>query len=300
MKRYILWALLAVVLIATPVFARGPYQNFGETDTNSALNRAFDPTAGHDHDGTNSKLVSAALSGTLTFEGTTADANELTLSVTDPTGDTTVTLADASGTVMLSSLATNAPNVANSVTGGTNQLIFEGSGADASEAVIDAANVTADVVYRLPDAAAATYALMSSTLNTNAPDIANSVYGVSNGLTFEGATANGFETNVTPTDPTADQTITLPNASGTVPVQQSGFVLSKMWVVGDTIASGQTTKAVTVTGITTAAKCFATALETPTNACYIKQAIPTANTLTVGVNTDPGASNLDIAVLCFE
>ena len=35
-------------------------------------------------------------------------------------------------------------------------------------------------------------------------------------LVFEGSTANDFETTVTPTDPTADRTITLPDASGTV------------------------------------------------------------------------------------
>jgi hypothetical protein len=38
----------------------------------------------------------------------------------------------------------------------------------------------------------------------------------SGGLVFEGATKNAFETTVTVTDPTADRTITLPNASGTV------------------------------------------------------------------------------------
>lgn len=35
-------------------------------------------------------------------------------------------------------------------------------------------------------------------------------------IAFEGATANDFETTVTVTDPTADQTITLPDSSGTV------------------------------------------------------------------------------------
>jgi hypothetical protein len=35
-------------------------------------------------------------------------------------------------------------------------------------------------------------------------------------LVFEGATANDFETTVTATDPTADRTITLPDATGTV------------------------------------------------------------------------------------
>jgi len=39
-------------------------------------------------------------------------------------------------------------------------------------------------------------------------------------LAFEGATANAFETKLTVTDPTADRTVTLPNATGTV--HQSG------------------------------------------------------------------------------
>jgi len=57
---------------------------------------------------------------------------------------------------------------------------------------------------------------MQSTLATNGVDAANAVWGVSNGLRFEGATANGNETTITPTDPTGTRTITLPNASGTV------------------------------------------------------------------------------------
>jgi hypothetical protein len=43
--------------------------------------------------------------GSLTFEGSTADASETTLAVTDPTADRTVTLPDATGTVALLSLA---------------------------------------------------------------------------------------------------------------------------------------------------------------------------------------------------
>ena len=35
-------------------------------------------------------------------------------------------------------------------------------------------------------------------------------------ITFEGATNDGFETTITVTDPTADRTITFPDASGTV------------------------------------------------------------------------------------
>lgn len=40
-------------------------------------------------------------------------------------------------------------------------------------------------------------------------------------LAFEGSTADAFETSLTVVDPTADQTITLPNATGTVPLLES-------------------------------------------------------------------------------
>ena len=40
--------------------------------------------------------------------------------------------------------------------------------------------------------------------------------GSASSLSFEGATADGYETTIAITDPTADRTITLPNASGTV------------------------------------------------------------------------------------
>lgn len=39
---------------------------------------------------------------------------------------------------------------------------------------------------------------------------------VTTSVIFEGATANAFETTLTVTDPTQDNTITLPNSTGTV------------------------------------------------------------------------------------
>jgi hypothetical protein len=42
--------------------------------------------------------------------------------------------------------------------------------------------------------------------------------GSAGSLVFEGSTADGFETTLAVTDPTADNTITLPNSSGTVPL----------------------------------------------------------------------------------
>jgi len=150
---------------------------------------------------------------TMVFEGATADAYETTLSVTDPTADRTVTVPDAGGTVMLSSLATNGVDAANAVTGASNALLFEGATANEFEISVSPADPGADVTLTLP---AETAAVMVSSLVTNATDAANAFTVASNGLVFEGATANEFEGTVTVTDPTADRTWTLPDASGTV------------------------------------------------------------------------------------
>lgn len=110
--------------------------------------------------------------------------------------------------------------IATSIETLTSGLIFEGATANASETTLTAADPTADVTYLLPDAAAASYSLMSSTLATNAPDIANSVTGASAALVFEG-TADAHETSLTATDATADRTITIPNATGTMALSQA-------------------------------------------------------------------------------
>lgn len=118
-------------------------------------------------------------------------------------------------------------------------------------------------------------------------------------LVLEGTTNDDYETTVT-TEPTADRSITLPNAAGTIPLFQASFSASKMYVATDAVASGQTSKAVTVTGITTAAKCVASLAEVATNSVSVRAVVPTANTATVTVSGDPGASNADLVVICAE
>jgi hypothetical protein len=46
--------------------------------------------------------------------------------------------------------------------------------------------------------------------------------GSSQRLVYEGSTANAYETFVAATDPTADRTITFPDATGTVSLQGDG------------------------------------------------------------------------------
>jgi hypothetical protein len=62
--------------------------------------------------------------------------------------------------------------------------------------------------------------------------------GAAGSLTFEGSTANAFETTLAVTDPTADRTITLPNVSGTVVTTgDTGSVTSTM-IADSTIVDG--------------------------------------------------------------
>jgi hypothetical protein len=65
---------------------------------------------------------------------------------------------------------------------------------------------------------------------------ANPAFGSS--ITFEGATANDFETTVAVTDPTADRTITLPDATGTVVLADGS---GNITVSGNLTVSGTTT-----------------------------------------------------------
>jgi len=165
---------------------------------------------------TNGTTITNSVTGAsngLIWEGATADEYETTLSATDPTADRSVVLPNAGGTVMLSSLATNGADAANAVTGASNALVFEGATANDFETSITPTDPTADRSVVLPNAGGT---VMLSSLATNGADAANAVTGASNALVFEGATANDFETSLSPTDPTADNTVTLQDASGTV------------------------------------------------------------------------------------
>ena len=63
--------------------------------SSSSASSTYMPLAG----GTFTGAVTVGTGGSLVFEGATADANETTLAVTDPTADRTITLPDATTTV---------------------------------------------------------------------------------------------------------------------------------------------------------------------------------------------------------
>lgn len=72
------------------------------------------------------------------------------------------------------------------------------------------------------------------------------------GVVFEGATADAYETTLTVTDPTADRTITLPNVSGTVittgnlsDITDIGVFTGSITIEGATSDAFETTLAIT-------------------------------------------------------
>lgn len=172
--------------------------------------------AGFDVSGSTIAIVDKNLSidgaNPLIFEGATENTFETTITVTDPTADRTITIPNASGAVVLSSLTTNTTDAANSVTLGSSLVLFEGSAADDYETTVTVTNPTADRTITLPDTSGVVF------LANAVAEGANAIWGTANGFYAEGTTADDNETVFYATNPTGDRTITLPDASGMVHV----------------------------------------------------------------------------------
>ena len=152
-----------------------------------------------------SSSTATALGGTITFSGT---SNEVTVS--ESSGTVTIGLPDnvtvggnltITGNLNVNGSTTTVDSTTVSI---QNAFVFEGATDDAHETTLTTIDPTADRTISLPN--------VSGTIITtgNFTDITN--LGVlSGGITFEGSTADGNETTLAVTDPTADRTITLPD-----------------------------------------------------------------------------------------
>ncbi|QDP45713.1 MAG: hypothetical protein Tp125DCM114561_40 [Prokaryotic dsDNA virus sp.] len=168
----------------------------------------------------------------LMFEGTNSNGNETTVTVTDPTADRTITLPDATGTVMLQdSNGDSTINGALTVTGGDSGDVlltfltdrswqFQQTGDDGSTSLSLKANVDGKFFNILNSNSDADFAFFTSH-SSSTPFL---YIGEDAQIRFEGATANDHEIILTVTDPTADRTITLPDATGDVVLNESGTV----------------------------------------------------------------------------
>jgi hypothetical protein len=189
----------------------------------------------------------------ITFEGATANDFETTLTVTEPTADRTITFQDATGTVAFTGDITSAINAltTSDIEEGTNEYFTNERAQDAvgnnvgtgltytdSTGAISVTANTYDAYGAAASAQTAAESTASGYVSTHAGltethGATGAVVGTTNtqtltnktltspavdgnGIVFEGATANDFETTLTVTDPTSDKTITLPDATGTV------------------------------------------------------------------------------------
>ena len=106
--------------------------------------------------------VTLGAGNNIIFEGSTDDGFETTLTVTDPTADRTITLPNATTTLVgtdttqtLTNKTLSSPVFTGQVTGleiGFSQsIVFEGTTADAFELTLSAGEPTSDVTVTLPD-----------------------------------------------------------------------------------------------------------------------------------------------------
>ena len=137
-------------------------------------------------------------SGNITFEGSTANAFETSLTVTDPTADRTITFPDETGTVFTTASTIPISNLS------ANTITFGSTSAGLGSTQANILGLT-----RLESG--------EIVAGGSGAGTANSITLASGNITFEGSTADSDEIILTSTDASGgDKTITLPNATGTV------------------------------------------------------------------------------------
>ena len=147
----------------------------------------------------------------LVFEGASADAYETTWAFTDPTADRTITMPNATDTLIgkattdtLTNKTYDLGGTGNSLTGSLAE--FNSALQSDSFATLAGSNTLTNKTFTSPTINALTFASGQSTSGLNIG---------ANGIIFEGATADAYETTLTVADPTADHTITIPNSTMT-------------------------------------------------------------------------------------
>ena len=178
----------------------------------------------------NAGTMSGAFTGTMTmngvvlagasplvFEGASADAHETTLALVDPTADRTLSLPNATDTLIgkattdtLTNKSFDLGGTGNSLTGSLSE--FNAALQSATFATIDNADTLTNKTLTSPTINGGTF----SGAFTGTMDITGTVLSSASPLVFEGATADAHETTWAFTDPTGDRVISIPNATDTL------------------------------------------------------------------------------------
>ena len=195
-----------------------------DTDTQTLTNKTLtSPTInGGTFSGTftgTMDISGSVLSGAspLVFEGASADAHETTLAFVDPTSDRVVSLPNATDTLVgkattdtLTNKSFDLGGTGNSFTGTLSE--FNTALQGDSFSTLTGSDTLTNKTFTSPTINGGTY----SGSFTGTMDITGTVLSGASPLVFEGATDDAHETTWAFTDPTADRTITFPNATDTL------------------------------------------------------------------------------------
>jgi hypothetical protein len=106
----------------------------------------------------------------------------------------------------------------------SNTIIFEGSTDDDYETTLEVTDPTADRTITFQNASG-TVAFLSDVSGGGSPG-AFTTLTIDNNIVFEGATADANELTLSVTDPTADRTVNIPDASGTIVLKDTTDTLT--------------------------------------------------------------------------
>ena len=266
----------------------GPVLNAGEmgweSDTNKfKIGDGVNNWTSLDYFADINSTVNPAFGSSISFEGATANDFETTLAITDPTADRTITIPDATDTLVGRATTDTLTNKSislgsNTVTSTLAQLNTAISDADvaslAGTETLTNKTLTTPTISSIINGAATltlptstgtvalttdipagvvtesgTQTLTNKTLTS--PVITGAVFN-DGSIVFEGATADAHETTFTITDPTADRTITFPDATGTVALTANVAALSGATFTGAVSGTDLTLSGnLTVNGTTT-------------------------------------------------
>lgn len=115
--------------------------------------------------------------------------------------------------------------------------------------VSDSTSTTSSTTIASSTAVKAAYDLANAALpKTGGTITGNLEIGTTGSLSFEGSTADGFETTIAVVDPTADRTITLPNTTGTVVTTGDTGTVTSTMIANDTIVNADINSAAAIAG----------------------------------------------------
>lgn len=170
-------------------------------------------------------LAYNSTTGVFTYTVVTSANIRQQLSVTDTGGDGSLGYDNSTGVITYTGPSASDVRAHFSVAGGSGLTYDSGTGIFGTNAIPNAQLANSAITFGSTSVSlGATVTALSLTSFTASSFIsvgagtgtANSINIEPGSIIFEGATADAFETSLQVVDPTADQTITFPNASGTV------------------------------------------------------------------------------------